>query len=255
FQSTYTWSKNLGWGGGLAPDPFDQKSGYALLGGDRTHNWVTYGNYELPFGPGKLVGTDTSGVLAKVIEGWTLGWITQVSSGAPLNISAQSMMYGQATPNIINGGIDPGDADFTWAEDARNGYLFFGGDRYEMRDDPQCDDLSIVASSLQSYCNFRAVYDTVNEEFVLLNPLPGHRGTLGYNSFRDLGRWNVDMSASKGVSLKEGVDFRFRVDISNIFNHPRPGTPSMNINSSTPIGQVSSKSGNRTLQLMMRIDF
>jgi hypothetical protein len=255
FQSTYTWSKNMGNSGGISPDPRDMSTGYVLLSGDRPHNWVTYGNYQLPFGPGKLVGTDTTGVLAKFIEGWQVGWITNVTSGAPLNMSAYCGMYANCTPVEVNGGIDPSAMDFSWPDGARYGQHLFGGTRYTIVDDPQCSDLSILDPSLQGFCNYNAIYDNVAEQIVLQNPLPGQRGTMAYNKYRDLTRWNVDMSFSKGVTVREGLDFRFRIDVANVFNHPRPTAPAMNINSSTPLGQVGSKTGNRTLQAMLRIDF
>jgi len=258
FQSTYTWSKNLGNSGGLSPNPIDQRTGYIVLSGNRPHNWVTYGNWDLPFGPGKMIGADTSGVLARFIEGWQIGWITNITSGGPLNISANCGLYANCTPDAVNGGIDPSQMNFSWPSGDRYGQHFFGGTRYTIVDDPQCTDGSIVDQETFGFaglCNFNAIYDNVTEQIVLQNPLPGKQGTLGYNKYRDLTRWNADMSLSKGVDIREDVRFRFRLDIANIFNHPRPTSPSMNINSNTPLGQVGSKSGNRTLQAMLRIDF
>ena len=94
-------------------------------------------------------------------------------------------------------------------------------------------------------------------------------GNMGYNTFRNLVRWNVDLSLSKAVSIDESRSFRFRVDITNAFNHPFasgtlgvsgtrikfPTAPSMNINGSTPIGQYTYKVGGRTVQAMVRFDF
>jgi len=253
FQGTYTWSKNLGNSGGVSPDPRDIGTGYVLQSMDRTHNMVTYGNWDLPFGPGQLVGGDTHGAIGKVIGGWQIGWIANVTSGAPLNIGAYDGLYGNSRPDAVNGGIDLDSMSFNWGEGDRYGHHFEGGDRFTTRRDPQCDNDSIVHPSLQSQCNFNALVDTTTDQIVLQNSLPGMSGNLPFRAFRDLTRWNVDMSLSKGVLIREGVDFRFRVDIENILNHARPGSPTMSISSN--IGRVSSKSGGRTVQAMMRIDF
>jgi len=56
------------------------------------------------------------------------------------------------------------------------------------------------------------------------------------------------------------------VDANNIFNHPEPvgavggffGTTesaNLNINAATPFGQLAGKTGNRTFQMKMRVDF
>jgi hypothetical protein len=264
FQSTYTWSKNLGNSGGLSPDPRDLSTGYVLLDSDRPHNWVTYGNFELPFGPNRLIGTNTHGALAKVIGGWQIGWITTVQSGAPLSISANCGLYGNCTPDIVNGGIDPNSIGVSWPHGADTGSLF--GNRYTFTTDPQCNNLD---PSLQSLCTLQAVVDSTNGNIVLQNPLPGKMGNMGYNMYRNLVRWNVDMSISKSVAIDETKSFRLRVDITNVFNHPFasgdlgfsgtritfPTDPSMNINGANPIGQYTYKVGGRTLQAMLRFDF
>ena len=269
FQSTYTWSKNLGNSGGLSPDPRDMSTGYVLLSTDRPHNWVTYGNVDLPFGPNRLVGANTHGAMAKVIGGWQIGWISTVQSGAPLTMSANCGLYGNCTPDQVNGGIDPDSIGVVWPDGADTGSLF--GDRYTFTTDPQClaGDIVDQNPAFQSLCNLQAIVDTESGDIVLMNPLPGKQGNMAYNSFRNLVRWNVDTSLSKSVDIREGVSFRLRVDITNIFNHPFasgalgfsgtrivfPTAPSMNINGGTPIGQYTYKVGGRTIQAMARIDF
>ena len=47
---------------------------------------------------------------------------------------------------------------------------------------------------------------------------------------------------------------RLGMDARNVFNHPTPGNPSLNINTGT-FGQINSKSGNRTIQAQIRLDF
>jgi hypothetical protein len=266
FQSTYTLSKNLGNSGGLSPDPRDLSTGYTLQGSDRTHNWVTFGTFDLPF------GKSSHGVLARAISGWQMGWITNVTSGAPLALTANCGLYGNCAPDTANGGIDPKSAGLTWINDHgtlfADRYVFTGSNPELPLKDPQCTNSSIVASSLQGLCTLQAVVDRTNGQIVLQNPLPGKMGNAGYNTFRNYTRWNADMSISKSVSVTETKSFRLRVDISNLFNHPIsssqptaagrvavPTAPSMSINGGAPIGQYTYKVGGRTLQAMARFDF
>jgi hypothetical protein len=265
FQSTYTWAKNLGWGNGYS-DPRALHEDYTLQSGDRRQNWVTYGTFELPFGPGRLVGRSTSGAVARILGGWSMSWISTVQSGAPLTIGAQSGLYGTGTPDVV-GNFDYNSVGVFWPNGAAEGN-FFGG-RYDYTADPQC---ASVASSLQSLCNggLRAIMDTTTNQIVLQNPLPGSRGNMGFNTLTTPMRWNVDASMSKSFAIDETRSFRLRVDFTNLFNHVQPsgtlgasGTrivfptaPNVNINSTTlHFGAFPYKVGGRTFQFMGRFDF
>ena len=235
-----------------------------MLGSDRTHNWVTYGNFDLPFGSGRLIGKNAHGVLERVIGGWQLGWITTVISGAPLAVTANCGLYANCTPDEVNGGIDPKSASVSWPDGADNGSLF--ANRYVATTDPQCADIWDP-----SLCTLTASMDSVTQQIVLQNPMPGNMGTMGFNKFRDHGRWNVDMSMSKAIAIDETKSFRFRADFSNIFNHPmaagdaafgntsgrveNAGPPIMSINSSFRLGYYNRKMGRRTFQATLRFDF
>ena len=49
FQTTYTWSRNLGVGGSYT-DHRDRAEDYQLTRSHRSHSFTTYGSYMLPFG-------------------------------------------------------------------------------------------------------------------------------------------------------------------------------------------------------------
>ncbi len=263
FTSTYTWSKNLGVTGEFA-DPRNMFDTYALLPTDRTHNWVTYGTFDLPFGPRRSFGQNLPGALVKILGDWQIGWITTVQSGAPLSITARCGLYAQCTPDVVNEGIDYESVGAYWPHGAPTGNFF--AERYTFTRDPQCDE---VDPSIRSLCTLQAVVDSKTGKIVLQNPRPGTKGTMGVYKFRNLTRWNVDMSLSKSVRITESKAFRLRADFTNVFNHPIPsGTPfnsgtrivvptapSMDINSSNALGLFNYKVGGRTFQLMARIDF
>jgi hypothetical protein len=46
----------------------------------------------------------------------------------------------------------------------------------------------------------------------------------------------------------------FRLDANNIFNHPTPGNPNLDINSGA-FGEISTKTGSRTLAGQIRFEF
>ncbi len=100
FQATYIFSKSMqtplvsfAAGNGLTTaqtytNPVERNKDYQLSPGNATHDFKTYGTFELPIGPGKLLMRGSHGVLARVIEGWQASAIVNLSAGQPANISA-----------------------------------------------------------------------------------------------------------------------------------------------------------------------
>ena len=87
FQGSYTWSKSLGYSGSWT-DILNRSADYTVQGADRRHVFTTYGTFDLPFGPNRLLLSKTSGALERLVQGWQLSWIGNASSGSPLSISA-----------------------------------------------------------------------------------------------------------------------------------------------------------------------
>src|SRR6185369_12432880 len=94
WQATWTWSRATGVqgstpdGGGITAnyrDFLNRAADYTVASSHRVHDFRGYGTFALPFGPGKFIGGNMSGWFARAIEGWQLGTIFNVSSGAPLN--------------------------------------------------------------------------------------------------------------------------------------------------------------------------
>jgi hypothetical protein len=247
-QVSYTWSKLLG---NQTPytNPADRKGDYTLQVGDRRHDIRTNGTFELPFGPGQMLFSKSSGILARAIEGWKLSWIIQATTGAPANITAQNMLYSNGTPDIV-GNFDPKAGKVQWGDGAANGNYF--GDAYQKVSDPQC---AAVATSVRSLCTLNAIADA-SGHVVLQNPLPGRRGTLGQNVIEMPGTWTFDGSFGKRFKLTESKALQVRMDASNIFNHPQPANPTLDMNSTTSaFGNISTKTGTRTFQGQMRLEF
>jgi hypothetical protein len=202
------------------------------------------------------------------MENWQASWIVNLSSGAPLTINAQSMLYGLGVPDVV-GSFDRNDYRAAWVDGAPNGNIFTdanGQAKYTRVRDPQCLNSNIVAPSLQALnlCTLNAIRDS-SGQIVLQTPLPGTRGTLGRNPIEGLGTWSADMAIEKRIQVAETKSFTLRVDARNIFNHPTPavpglfattgGTADLNLQGAVPFGNFTAKAGNRQFQLKARMDF
>jgi hypothetical protein len=271
---TYTWSRNLGMAPNEGPngqgatftDPTNRAGDYTVLGTHRTHVVSHFGTFALPVGPQKRLFGKSSGVVARLVENWQASWIVNLSSGAPLTIGAQNMLYGIGVPDVV-GPFDRNDYKAGWA--APFGNIFMDDNnkpKYTRVRDPQCLNSNILAPSLQALnlCTLNAISDSTGR-VVLQTPLPGTRGTLGRNPIEGLGTWNADMAIEKRIQLTETKSFTFRVDARNIFNHPIPAVPAgfstlaggadVSLQSTNPFGNFINKIGNRSFYLKARVDF
>jgi hypothetical protein len=257
FQSTYTLSRSLGISGGVDTaggfsgnyrDLLNRRADYGRLASDRNHDFRTYGSFELPFGPGKLLARGSSGWFARVIEGWQVGTILNLSSGAPLNIAGVTTLYDRGTPDIV--GAFPREGEVVWPLTQGNAFGNFFGQQYQRVPDPAC---SAVASVLTVWCTNTALADA-NGNIVLRNAAPGQLGSLGLATIEGPGNWDLDANIQKSLRIAESRNLIFRIDARNVFNHPNPGNPNMNINSGT-FGEINSKSGSRTLAAQVRFEF
>jgi hypothetical protein len=286
FQASYTWSKDLGVqnccsapaGGGQSgnftalTDPLNRKLNYTLSGGDRPHMLQSNGSYELPFGPNKMLLGNSSGAVARIVEGWKLGWIFSVIAGPPLDITSQNMLYGSGVPDIV--GPFPFDkAGVRWGLNAGTytGGTYFPSDAFTIAKDPQCSNTAIVASSLAANCNIAAVYDAKTGAPLLVNPLPGNQGNLGRYPLRGVTTPSFDLNLAKAFRISEKKSMQLRIDANNVLNHPTVNTPQLSLAPSlgtnalnTNFGQIinggtfsviGAKTGFRKVQAMVRFDF
>ncbi len=59
---------------------------------------------------------------------------------------------------------------------------------------------------------------------------------------------------SRWQPIRERMRLQFRAEMSNMLNHPNLGGPNTSITSST-YGQITSKTGNRTVTMALRLEF
>jgi hypothetical protein len=279
FQTSYTWSKELGIDPNSAPngianagftDPMNQHADYSLLRTNRTHVVRTYGSFDLPVGPGKRLAGNTQGVLARLIEGWQTSWIINLQTGAPLTITAQNAgIYRLGTPDQVRP-FDFNEAQGVQWTSGNSGRYF--GDIFSKVPDPQC---GAIDPSLRSFCTLQAVTDK-SGNIILQNPQPGTRGNVGLNTIEGAGTWTADMALTKSFKIRETLKGTVRMDARNVFNHPTPGAPAaafggapvdggaqLNLNDANPFGNIPLKGASagywipsqRNFQLKVRLDF
>jgi hypothetical protein len=78
----YTWSR-LREAVDYLNNGFETTPTEGLASVDRTHHITLTALYELPFGPGRTIGGDTSGATAALISGWQVNVIHEYESGTP----------------------------------------------------------------------------------------------------------------------------------------------------------------------------
>jgi hypothetical protein len=228
-QSTYTWSKNLGIFGAVGStytNPVDRHADYALLADTRVHDLRTNGMFTLPIGPNQFFLGKSTGALARILENWQAGWIVNVNSGQPLSIAAQSMLYANGTANVV-GPFDKA-GHVKWGGAAASGSYFMGGDLTQVKD-PQCATVT-TAQNLRQLCTLNAVADAKTGQVLLQNSLPGRRGNLSQRVVEGPGRWRFDANVTKSVKVSETKNVQFRLDATDVLNHPEPATPILDIN-------------------------
>jgi len=270
YQATYTWAKNLAVPATTFTDPLNQRADYTLTTSDRRHDLRTNGTFELPIGPNKLMLGNSSGWLARVVERWQASIILNMTSGAPSSITAGTMLYANGVPDIVGPFTEKGHVhwgDFTDSSGGLQGSYF--GTTYVKVPDPQCQLTNVTDKNgfnmnANASCTLDALAlrnpDGTAGQIVLQNPLPGHRGTLGRNTISLPGTRQFDANLSKSFRITESKSLQFRMDATNVLNHPNVNTPNLDITTSTNFGQITSKQTNpvsnpRQFQAQLRFNF
>src|SRR5207247_5937102 len=174
-----------------------------------------------------------------------------MSTGQPMSIGATYLnstiatpfiaptgLYAGSVPDVVGPFPSKGFGQVQW----NGNYGNFFGDRFISVPDPQCNG---IADGLKSLCTLKAVADAKTGQILLQNPRPGKRGTLGRQTMELPGSWNFDAALSKTVKITESKNLQVRMDATNVFNHPVPSNPILNINGNTPFGSIQDKGDQR----------
>lgn len=194
---------------------------------DRPHMLKAFFAYELPFGRGRAIAGGVNPAWNAVIGGWSVAGIVNYFSGTPLG-------FGGSTP--LSGG---------W-NGATNRANIAAGDMKAAGFDKSAFELSSPNSSKNTYLNKPLFSD----------PRPLTLGTSAprYVQVRGFGTINEDLALQRFYRLNEKYRIQFRAQLLNAFNRSTLGNPDTSVTSPT-FGQVTSISGNRSVQLELRLDF
>lgn len=249
-RAAYTWSKNLDNGSAWNTSVSANTPAFvsvpqlpALDWGpgatDVRHLFAFSGSYDLPFGRGKLLGSNLSSGADRLISGYTLAAIANLQTGFPF------------TPQL---GYNP-----TGSGDTRN---------------PVRPDVNgTFRGSLYANGSTTARVNQYFNPAAFLAPQAGAVGNLRRDTLTGPGFANLDLSFSKTTQIRERLRALFRAEFFNVLNHTNLGTPNAVIYSSGPAqstaaatrnapavlsptaGVISSAATSRQIQLAVKLQF
>ncbi|HTF69105.1 MAG TPA: TonB-dependent receptor [Edaphobacter sp.] len=231
-QFAYTWAKEidningtasqLGAVTGGTRNPYDQKLDRGLGVIDHRHNLHWTGLYQLPFGKGRLGGSNP--ILRSVIGGWSTTGIFSFVTGMPLGVTGS----GCQTPGIVSTCMVSVNPNFAG---------------------------SIYKASVGSNLNRSFVYI---DKTAFMNPAPYTFGNVSRSAPFGLTaptNWEIDTTLRKTISIRERGKFEFAADIFNLVNNVVFAAPPTNIDSSTFGTVQSTQNQARRIQLSARLSF
>ncbi len=230
----YTWSKTLsnvfssveGEDGNKPLDYYNLALEKSIVQSDIPHMVKAYVAYELPFGRSKRWGSGWHSVTDAVLGGWSVSAILNYFSGNPL------LWSGSSVGNNWNGRgrrINIGPGEMTDNSFSESDFDFF---------------------------NTSAAGNTYLNKSIFSDITPGTLGTsaFAYPEARGFGTVNEDFGLQKNHRINEKFRIQIRAEFLNVFNRHFLGGINTNVTSGL-FGQVTSVSGNRTIQLGARLDF
>ncbi|MBC7926325.1 MAG: TonB-dependent receptor [Bryobacteraceae bacterium] len=189
---------------------------------DMPHMFKAYVSYNLPFGRG-------TGLVSKLLGGWSAAGIMNYSSGVPIQFSA---------PTALSGG---------W-NGAANRPNVAAGELVRKDFDNSKFELSTSRSPSNLYLN--------REMFTVPGALQLGTGAKRYGNVRGLPTLTENLTLTKAFRVREGMAFQLRGELLNLFNRHRIEGISGDVNSPN-FGYATSLTNNvyRQIQLSGRFDF
>jgi hypothetical protein len=236
FDVNYTWSHTLGiqpdnaWEGNVQVFSIrNLRQSYGPTTFDLRNVVHASGTYDLPFGHGKAL-LNRTGVIDRVVGGWTLGTIATFDSGFPFQLLGGYLTYNDyGDGGLVLNGVTQGQL-----QNAVGVFNAPGAYKYTINPKMLGSPTSICSSLLANVCQ-----NTV-------------AGTFGSNPWlTGPSIWNDDMSLSKVIPIRERFRFSLQAEFLNIFNHPNWANPNNNVQSNT-FGQSGPSNLNTARQIELR---
>lgn len=234
-DASYVWSKSLD---NISEPQVSQlgnvrEARWAAGAFDRRHNFVVSYTYDFPH-------TGYSGVVGRLLNGWSIGGITQFRTGLPLEI-------GQSPdPTLTGANVSPAGA------------AGFGSTDYVgpwRRLDPR-QTQTIVYEGRTLTGNF--FFDPRAFQTIVIGDWTQAReGNLGRHVFYGPGNNQWDATFIKRTQIAENHMVEIRADVINLFNHAQFLVPAGQLTTSSTFGQVSRSSfgSGRNIQMSLRYTF
>jgi Carboxypeptidase regulatory-like domain/TonB dependent receptor len=213
--------------GGQVILPWNPKALRGVSDFDLTHqfnaNWI----WELPFGKGRWLGTDSHGVTEALIGGWQLSGLARWTSGFPVSVS-----NGQQWPT-------------NWE---------LSGDAQMIAPVQTHGAVKTPDGAVNLFGDTAAAQAALNNSFAA--DLPGQVGNR--NNLRGDGFAGLDLGLSKRWIFKESRSLQFRWDVFNALNLTRFDVQSLSLSltNSSSFGNYTGLLTNpRVMQFTLRLQF
>lgn len=212
---------------------------------DRPHRISGNVRYELPWMKSQ------SGVVGRILGGWTLSTSTTFQSGSPFTILNGADPGNVLRGSLVGNAIRPNFAPGVTADQLR------GMTVEQVR-------AAILAAPCQFLCTptsvgnvglfFRATsMGAAAGGPTQANPI----GNVPRNLLRADGLVSIDFSTAKDIKIVEGHSLQFRVDMFNLPNHRNFGIPSATANATpqTFLNEKATNGGNRRIFMGLKYSF
>jgi hypothetical protein len=256
-QASYTFSKALADGGEVQNNQSTLDAPLTLrnlaldkhrASFDQAHRFIANFIYELPFGPGRRWLSGGFAPLRKAVEGFQVGSIIAVQSGAPIFITS-----GRTTVNQFSAGNTPIiGAQFTGSsfDDFKNAAGIFKTPDGVFFFNPNMINITKNAAGVFTGATLKPG--------LLDAPAPGTFGNFPRNSIDGPSFTQVDLSISKRTRFYERGDVEFKVNFINAFNQANFVFNSLNFDDAN-FGRINSTRGSgstaREINFILGINF
>jgi len=211
----------------LLPNAYDDRDYYGTSNLDRRHVLIVNYIYDLP-------GLKGAPIIVQTLFGnWEISGVSQFQSGSPFSIRDSTDFAG------VGGGS--------------------GSQFWNLVGNPETTRTDFTTSALwfnpcRQLSNGQLQGCAAGQSPAWVAPTPGTFGKQPKNALYGPGFWNVDAGLRKNIPVGEKQRFQLRWEVFNIFNHPNWNAPNSNPTSAN-FGFVTSKSGNRVIQLALKYIF
>jgi len=259
-RSNFTWSRSLGTGDTTqatsstsVPNPFDLHYGY----GPQSFDYRFLYNLSLLYQPPYFKGQH--GFLGHVLGGWSIAPLFTANSGAPLlvrnNTGNCQSAWGEVS--CVTTLSTTGENAILTSPYTAGNSAHYGVDTTSIA---SCAGLNVAAAGNASsggtgvnlFANPCAVYNS------LRYALPTDTNSGGGGVIRNLPAWNLDMTVTKDLTIRERFGMMLIFQSTNVLNHVILGAPNFSLGSPRTFGVITASATSynpRQMEFGLRFHF